>query len=97
MFACQGGEAVWGNATHAPDDESDEAHSHGELIAFRRMLATSPDLEDVPAFSNGTQRSFEIENPSTSGSIIVPKNMTADEASDWILEHTPATFQVRAR
>lgn len=26
---------MWGNTTHAPDDEPDSAHSHGELIAFR--------------------------------------------------------------
>jgi phospholipid:diacylglycerol acyltransferase len=31
----QGGNAVWGNATHAPDDEDDASHTHGELVTFR--------------------------------------------------------------
>jgi len=35
LTALKGGNAVWGNATHAPDDDHPGAHSHGELIAFR--------------------------------------------------------------
>ena len=73
----QGGNAIWGNSTHAPDDchsddadESDDAkvsqkQSHGELIAFRE---------------------FDVAVEDT--------NMTANEASAWILRRTPASFQV---
>ncbi|ETW74994.1 Lecithin:cholesterol acyltransferase, partial [Heterobasidion irregulare TC 32-1] len=64
----KGGEAVWGNATHAPDDESDKAHTHGELIAV--------------AGGNGSELGT-----------VSARNMTADEAGTWILEHTPTSFQ----
>ncbi|KAF9650657.1 phospholipid diacylglycerol acyltransferase [Thelephora ganbajun] len=60
----KGGDTIWGNSTHAPDDVDGADHSHGELIAFRAKL-----------------------NDTT------VKNMTADNAGTWILEHTPTTFQ----
>ncbi|KAF8895699.1 phospholipid/diacylglycerol acyltransferase [Gymnopilus junonius] len=63
----KGGNDIWGNATHAPDDDCDATHSHGELIAFRETAAF---LDDQSA-----------------------RNMTVAEASDWILKHTPASFQ----
>ncbi len=31
----KGGEAVWGNTTHAPDDEEGHDHTHGQLYSFR--------------------------------------------------------------
>ncbi|KAJ3570900.1 hypothetical protein NP233_g4095 [Leucocoprinus birnbaumii] len=65
----KGGNAVWGNGVHAPDDECNATHSHGQLIAFRQSQAET-------AIRGETSR-----------------NMTADEASDWILKHTPSTFQ----
>lgn len=66
-FKHQGGQDVWGNMTHAPDDGLDSAHSHGELISFRRS---------------------QVINDSSI------RNMTADDASTWILQHTPSYFQV---
>ncbi|KAF9453994.1 LACT-domain-containing protein [Macrolepiota fuliginosa MF-IS2] len=64
----KGGNAVWGSGVHAPDDECNASHSHGQLIAFRQPQTGS-------------------ENGESS------RNMTADEASEWILEHTPSAFQ----
>ncbi|EPS98702.1 hypothetical protein FOMPIDRAFT_60813 [Fomitopsis schrenkii] len=65
----KGGNAVWGNATFAPDDASNDARSHGELILFRESAAAAEGA--------GSRLS----------------NLTADEASTWILEHTPTQFQ----
>lgn len=65
----KGGNAVWGNGVHAPDDECNATHSHGQLIAFRQSQVDT-------AIRGETSR-----------------NMTADEASEWILQHTPSTFQ----
>ncbi|KAH9917564.1 phospholipid:diacylglycerol acyltransferase [Fomitopsis serialis] len=65
----KGGDAVWGNATSAPDDMSDDARSHGELILFRESVL------------------------STEGAKSGLRNMTASEASTWILERTPTQFQ----
>jgi len=31
----KGGNTIWGNTTHAPDDKSGASHTHGELITFR--------------------------------------------------------------
>lgn len=36
----KGGDAVWGNATFAPDDLGEKDHTHGELVAFRKGIAT---------------------------------------------------------
>lgn len=63
----QGGNDIWGNGTHAPDDDCDATHSHGQLIAFRENATPDDDRST---------------------------NMTAVNASTWILEHTPVTFQV---
>lgn len=38
----QGGDLIWGNSTHAPDDADGADHSHGELIAFRAQLQDTP-------------------------------------------------------
>ncbi|KAH9073083.1 Lecithin:cholesterol acyltransferase-domain-containing protein [Lactarius deliciosus] len=42
----KGGNAVWGNATHAPDDGEGRHHTYGELISFRRMDPMPPGGED---------------------------------------------------
>ncbi|CCM00154.1 uncharacterized protein FIBRA_02182 [Fibroporia radiculosa] len=54
----KGGEAVWGNATFAPDDMSDEAHGHGDLIVFRQSVVetegVSSTLTNMTATDAGT-------------------------------------------
>jgi phospholipid:diacylglycerol acyltransferase len=62
----KGGDDIWGNSTHAPDDIGDTAHSYGDLISFR-------------------SGAVHVNDKST--------NMTSEDASNWILEHTPVTFQ----
>ncbi|KAF5322347.1 hypothetical protein D9619_001710 [Psilocybe cf. subviscida] len=62
----KGGNDIWGNATHAPDDIDYTSHSYGDLISFR-------------------SGALHVNDKST--------NMTSEDASNWILEHTPATFQ----
>ncbi|KZT04731.1 phospholipid/diacylglycerol acyltransferase [Laetiporus sulphureus 93-53] len=39
----KGGDAVWGNATFAPDDVVANTQSHGELIVFREAVLASED------------------------------------------------------
>jgi hypothetical protein len=46
----QGGDAVWGNATHSPEDHTQSFHSHGELIAFRRGV----NADNLPNVANMT-------------------------------------------
>lgn len=41
----KGGDTIWGNDTHAPDDECDATHTHGELIAFRQSVSVSAESE----------------------------------------------------
>lgn len=51
----KGGDAVWGNGASAPDDEDDQDHTHGELIAFRRSVSDSdPDVFNMTSDSAGT-------------------------------------------
>ncbi|KAK7473039.1 phospholipid:diacylglycerol acyltransferase [Stygiomarasmius scandens] len=42
----KGGDTVWGNSTWAPDDIEGSAHSHGELIAFRRPVLSAEDFKE---------------------------------------------------
>ncbi|KAF8653345.1 hypothetical protein AX16_004045 [Volvariella volvacea WC 439] len=68
----KGGNDVWGNDTHAPDDEANANYTYGDLIGFRQSFAAASAR--VNALGGGG-------------------NMTADEASTWILQHTPPAFQ----
>ena len=44
----KGGNTIWGNATHAPDDENGASHTHGEFITFRPSQFTSvKDAGDI--------------------------------------------------
>lgn len=43
----KGGDAIWGNARFAPDDQSGSIHTHGELIAFRESQMLSADNDGV--------------------------------------------------
>lgn len=69
----QGGEAVWGNSTFAPDDLENQEQTHGHFLSFRPK-----ENETVPHI---------MKNPGAG-------NLTVDGASDWILSHTPTSYQV---
>ncbi|KAK0195630.1 phospholipid:diacylglycerol acyltransferase [Armillaria mellea] len=43
----KGGDAIWGNARFAPDDQSGSIHTHGELIAFRESQMLSVENDGV--------------------------------------------------
>ncbi|KAF9460770.1 Lecithin:cholesterol/phospholipid:diacylglycerol acyltransferase [Collybia nuda] len=43
----KGGDTIWGNLTHAPDDDYNTMHSHGELISFRNQ--SFPDGNGISA------------------------------------------------
>lgn len=49
----QGGDVIWGNSTHAPDDIDGADHSHGELIAFRAKLNDTA-VQNMTADNAGT-------------------------------------------
>ena len=79
MISIQGGDAVWGNTTFAPDDLEEADHTHGDLIAFRGDTTTS-DSDESHAHPVTPTHDIAV-------------NMTASEASTWILERTPLSFQ----
>ncbi|KAI0061165.1 phospholipid:diacylglycerol acyltransferase [Artomyces pyxidatus] len=95
----KGGAAVWGNTTHAPDDEPGHDHTHGDLIAFRDSSPVqTDDLDDTPPFMEEEKRHSAAASAFTKADAFptsdsMPKNMTADDAGAWILEHTPVAFQ----
>ena len=82
----KGGNAVWGDATFAPDDEEGGDHTHGELISFRQAVPIPPDDKDAEALPL-MQGDHQLPRPALG-------NMTVDEAGGWILGHTPSTFRV---
>ncbi|TFK23670.1 phospholipid:diacylglycerol acyltransferase [Coprinopsis marcescibilis] len=40
----KGGNAIWGDGSHAPDDDCNATHSHGDLIAFRNEAVESKSI-----------------------------------------------------
>jgi phospholipid:diacylglycerol acyltransferase len=91
----KGGNAVWGNATLAPDDEGDGRHTHGELISFRQVAPIPLGDKDaeIPPFMQGQVQTATTE-VSKRDAAPESKNLTVDEAGAWILRHTPLTFRV---
>ncbi|KAH9177808.1 phospholipid:diacylglycerol acyltransferase [Lactarius sanguifluus] len=93
----KGGDAVWGNATHAPDDGEDGHHTFGELISFRRIDPMPPGGEDVDTPPLMQERGQTAGTTTSEGprhsKFPLSKNLTADEAGPWILRHTPWTFR----
>jgi phospholipid:diacylglycerol acyltransferase len=91
----KGGNAVWGNATLAPDDEEDGHHTHGELISFRQVAPKPLDDKDVeiPPFMQGQVQAATTQAPKRNAAP-ESRNLTVDEAGAWILRHTPLTFRV---
>ena len=94
----KGGNAVWGNATFAPDDEEEGNHTHGELISFRQTVPIPLDDKDAGALplAQGQPQFATAQSSNSSNNRPAPAlgNMTVDEAGDWILGHTPSTFRV---
>ncbi|KAH8996300.1 LACT-domain-containing protein [Lactarius akahatsu] len=93
----KGGNAVWGNATHAPDDGEGGHHTYGELISFRRIDPMPPGGEDVDTPPLMQERGQTAGTTTSEGprhsKFPLSKNLTADEAGPWILRHTPWTFR----
>ena len=93
----KGGNAVWGNATHAPDDGDGSHHTYGELISFRQIDPIPPGDDDVdtpPFMHERGQTAQATKKGRRHSKLPLSKNLTADEASAWILKHTPWTFRV---
>ncbi|KAJ3998713.1 phospholipid:diacylglycerol acyltransferase [Lentinula boryana] len=97
----KGGDAIWGNSTFAPDDPSEDfdheidandvrkrrsGHTHGELISFRHIPVSTPRQEG----EMDPQTNFRLLNEDNGAGV---KNMTSEMAGEWILEHTPSSFQ----
>ncbi|KZS88907.1 phospholipid diacylglycerol acyltransferase [Sistotremastrum niveocremeum HHB9708] len=76
----KGGSAIWGNESFAPDDLPGHIHTHGKFLSFRHLLE-----------GNGGAKAVAEGREDGMGERTA--NLTVDEASNWILEHTPGTFQ----
>ncbi|KAH9988041.1 phospholipid/diacylglycerol acyltransferase [Russula vinacea] len=90
----KGGNAIWGDATFAPDDEEGGHHTHGQLISFRQTVPMLPNVNDTDTspFTQGQTQFAEAQ--SLNNRLTSPaSNMTVDEAGAWILGHTPPTFR----
>lgn len=76
----QGGNAIWGNHTHAPDDPANCTASHGQFLSFRPSEILGQNA------NNADDRDKSIASDTA--------NLTSEDAGTWILQHTPVTFQV---
>ena len=59
----KGGEAVWGNATSAPDDEEGSQHSHGQIYSFRprHKISDSPHDSGADSFDGRNLTASEAQ------------------------------------
>ncbi|KAL6305020.1 phospholipid:diacylglycerol acyltransferase [Sparassis latifolia] len=57
----KGGDAVWGNATFAPDDPLNHTYSHGELIAFRQSVVANNE-EDLTNMTSAAASAWVLEH-----------------------------------
>ncbi|KAF8839429.1 Lecithin:cholesterol acyltransferase [Paxillus ammoniavirescens] len=71
----RGGNAVWGNETWAPDDESGALHTHGELISFRREMLVAQGAGTAEQLSNMTAE--------TAGMWILERTPTSFQKMIW--------------
>lgn len=51
----KGGSAIWGNSSHAPDDQEDHHETHGELISFR-ATSESANISSEAIISSDAER-----------------------------------------
>jgi phospholipid:diacylglycerol acyltransferase len=49
-----GGDAIWGNATWAPDDQPDQEVSYGAFISFRNSTSSARNFTSIPPYANLT-------------------------------------------
>ncbi|KAF9509769.1 hypothetical protein BS47DRAFT_1320107 [Hydnum rufescens UP504] len=82
----KGGTAIWGNHTGAPDDLRHNNHTHGQLFSFRAPSAQAGEDVDLTVDAAGKHVPSLETNPGTG-------NLTALEASAYVLEHVPDTWQ----
>ncbi|KAF7362169.1 Phospholipid:diacylglycerol acyltransferase [Mycena venus] len=73
----KGGDAIWGTPSGAPDDPLDSSHTH----THGDLIAFRAPPPPPPS------------GASSEGVEVTTRNMTADAAGDWILQHTPSSFQ----
>lgn len=87
----KGGNAVWGNHTWAPDDDSDATESHGTLYNFRRPSGRS--LHPRPRGAAESHQEGSEAGHDNSSHPRLQSNLSADDALTWLLQHTPNAFQ----
>jgi phospholipid:diacylglycerol acyltransferase len=87
----KGGSTIWGNETWAPDDDENADDTHGTIYAFKM-----PPLTDQLAAADSGPASEEQQEASPHDANAyqdAPRNLTANDALTWLLQHTPTSFQ----
>lgn len=89
----KGGNAVWGNETWAPDDEPGTSldHSHGKIYSFK--LPDQPMHQGAGDAAKAVGLSDAEHLHDTRIQHSLPRNLSADDAYTWLLQHTPSAFQ----
>ncbi|KAI5452560.1 phospholipid:diacylglycerol acyltransferase [Naganishia albida] len=76
----KGTDRIWGNHEAAPDDPEDATDTHGRFFSFRETTDSEPSASQAPA-----EGEFTPDTPRL--------NLTMNEAGEYILTHTPNSFQ----
>ncbi|KAJ9116112.1 hypothetical protein QFC20_000789 [Naganishia adeliensis] len=76
----KGTDRIWGNHEAAPDDPEDATDTHGRFFSFRETTDAEPSASQAPAEGEITPDTPRL-------------NLTMNEAGEYILTHTPNSFQ----
>ncbi|KAJ9099878.1 hypothetical protein QFC21_003883 [Naganishia friedmannii] len=75
-----GTDRIWGNHESAPDDPENVTDTHGRFFSFRETTDSEPAASQAPAEGEITPDTPRL-------------NLTMNEAGEYILTHTPNSFQ----
>ncbi|KAJ9118262.1 hypothetical protein QFC22_004173 [Naganishia vaughanmartiniae] len=76
----KGTDRIWGNHESAPDDPENVTDTHGRFFSFRETTDSEPASSQAPAEGEITPETPRL-------------NLTMNEAGEYILTHTPNSFQ----
>lgn len=90
----KGGDAVWGNATWAPDDAVNSTDTHGPLYAFKKHDSTGV-ADHAGAGDAAVHRPGDADDAphASSSHLRIQGNLSASDALTWLLQHTSPSFQ----
>ncbi|CAK7893036.1 phospholipid:diacylglycerol acyltransferase [[Candida] anglica] len=95
----KGGDTIWGNLTHAPDDPINTLSTDNEKIEKQDMENISSEKRKEDSFGTFIRfrpESYDVKN-GEGHKDESPKNLTINDSIDFLLDQSPAWFSKRVK